>query len=118
MTDTFTPPVAPSTDLTAQTTARVNEAGFGDGYVQRTPDGLNSLDQTVSLQWADTLTKAQVTEIRQFFEAKLGATPFFYQLPDEDAPRKWVCKTWSRAYQRHPLGLYTLRAEFTEDFSP
>lgn len=118
MTDTFDPPRPPSLDASAEETARTNEAAFGDGYVQTQPDGLNNIDQKVTLRWNDTLNLTELSEIRGFFKERKGAIPFFYTLPDEENPRKWRCKTWTRGYQLSPLGLYSLSAELVEDFSP
>lgn len=117
MTDTFSPPVTPSIGGGTDVTARTNEAPFGDGYVQAQPDGLNPIEQTWSLSWNNTLTKAQLKQIFDFFAAKAGATPFFYTLPFETTPRKWRCKKWRPSFEKAPL-YFGLSAEFIEDFSP
>lgn len=94
--DTF-PSNVPTQDVGAagQTKAAIIEAKFGDGYGQRTEDGLNSISQTWPLTWS-LLTVAEADIIEGFLIAKKGSQAFLWTPPRASAPRKWVCKAWKR----------------------
>ncbi len=68
---------------------RVLRADFGDGYSQRAVDGLNTARQEWQLQWTQ-LTKAQATQLKDFFIARGGAEAFNWTPPDEATARKWT----------------------------
>lgn len=95
MTDTFTPPFAPSFGLSRQVTPRVLSAGFGDGYRQDAGDGLNAIPRSLSLQW-NMLSSDEADAIEGFFIAEKGYLAFFWTDPREASPRLWKCPTWSR----------------------
>lgn len=77
--------------------ANVNEAKYGDGYVQRTPIGLNNVDVTREVSFT-LRTKAEVDAISTFLESQMGANPFDWTPPGE-ATRYYVCKTWKKVRQ-------------------
>lgn len=87
--NTFSPPKPPS-----RQTARVQRlsrdliATFGDGYEQRGVDGLNNLALSIPLIWA-YLSLSEAQTIASFLDGQTRATPFYYTLPWESAPRKW-----------------------------
>ena len=87
---TFNPPVAPSVNGTTGTeTPRVRRAEFGDGYSQRTKDGLNFVRRTMTLNWA-TLSIEDRDTIKDFFRDVGGADAFEYTLPTESTVYKWT----------------------------
>lgn len=71
--------------------ARMNEAGFGDGYVQDAPDGENSVLAMLDMRW-EALTEAQRDILLDFFFARKGQ-PFLYT-PPRGAERVWKCRQW------------------------
>lgn len=95
---TFVPPKAPRVGdgASKQVEARIRRAQFGDGYSQRSGDGLNALAATVPLRWG-ALSVAQADVIEAFFEARRGYEAFLYTLPASLlGERKWIVTSWSR----------------------
>jgi len=87
---TFDPPQAPSQDgFSAKVTARLLTTNFGDGYVQRTPDGINYIGRTVSLSWT-AITGTLWAPIQEFFDTNIGGIPFLYQVPGDSVVRQWT----------------------------
>jgi phage-related protein len=76
-TQTFTwaPDAKPSGDVKF----RVLTAQFGDGYKQAAADGINNREQSWPLSF--TGTKAQITPIRDFLDARQGYQSFFWTPP-------------------------------------
>ena len=77
--------------------ARVYEAKYGDGYTQRTPNGLNNLDVTLDLSFT-LRTLVEVDAIADFLAAQKGATPFEWT-PPGGTTYNYVCKTWKKVRQ-------------------
>jgi phage-related protein len=91
---TFSPNPLPSPGTTIRTTAKVKKAEFGDGYTQRTADGLNNLNADLDLVW-EFLTHAQASAIVAFFEEHAGYRSFIYKPHNAPAAMKWTCEEWS-----------------------
>ena len=96
MLDTFVPPRKVTTGSSADSVARVNEAKFGDGYSQRSSDGLNADDQTFSGICSGI--KADAADALIAFLQAHKFTPFLWAVPLDPVTRKWVYKRHSRAY--------------------
>jgi phage-related protein len=94
--DTFSPVSNPSLQTTRSVKSRVNSAQFGDGYSQRSEDGLNGAPRAYQAAW-DALLSTDADTIEAFFEAH-KATPFLWTPPLETAQRKWIPSTWQRGY--------------------
>ena len=94
--DIFVPPREPSPTSTRAVRPRVNEAAFGDGYSQRSGDGLNATPRTMQVQWA-VLSAAQADVIESFFETHTRSA-FLWAVPLEAVQRKWLAVDWSRGY--------------------
>lgn len=73
---------------------RVLSADFGDGYSQRTVDGLNSKSEEWQMVW-NTLTNDQAAILKNFFDYCQGAESFDFTAPGDTVSKKWVCKTYS-----------------------
>jgi phage-related protein len=67
--------------------------GFGDGYEQRAPDGLNSDMRLRGLAFSGR-SAAEMAAIKSFIEAQGGTLSFDYAHPG-DISRKYVCKKWT-----------------------
>jgi phage-related protein len=65
---------------TSQTEFRVLKIRFGNGYEQRTPDGINSSEQTRSITYSN-LTSAERTTLWQFINGVGGVKWFTYTPP-------------------------------------
>lgn len=95
--DTFTPTSQPTVDATQRTVnRRVNAAQFGDGYSQRSMDGLNTSPRAFTAAWA-ALVSTEADTYEAFFDAH-GVTPFLWTPPLETVQRKWLAGTSMQAY--------------------
>jgi phage-related protein len=110
---TFSPGRNPNLGMAYQQRPRVLSAAFGDGYVQRTADGLNTMPRSYRLEWAPC-TPAEADYIIGFFETHGGVTPFWWTSPRDGSPRKYTCPEWERTEpQWNASGV---SATFVEDF--
>jgi len=55
-------------------------AQFGDGYSQRTPNGINNISREWSLNWVNR-PYAHCEDILDFFEARKGSEAFLWTPP-------------------------------------
>jgi len=110
---TFNPPVDPNPGYQREHKPKILKVEFGDGYAQRAADGINNDARKFSLTWTHLHDHEKET-IENFFEARNGLESFFYQFPDESAPRAYVCETWG--VQLVNYNVYTITAEFMEVF--
>lgn len=96
--DIFNPPVQPSVSPGggSKIMARRNDTPLGDGYSQRTGDGLNAARAMLTLTWAP-ITWAHAETIEAFLVARVDGTPFLYRPPNETMTRLWIWKDRSRA---------------------
>jgi phage-related protein len=87
--DTFAPTTNPSTEGSQRgVKRRVNAAQFGDGYSQRSSDGLNTSARTFTANWSQ-LEETEAATYEAFFDAH-DATPFLWTLPGETVQRKFI----------------------------
>lgn len=119
--DTFTWP--PDWGATMKKTPKLNTAGFGDGYEQRAPTGLNFKLQTWELTFSNR-TDTETGDIEAFLEAQGGWAAFMwdpisggYVLPDYIDPlyfggKLFKCPEWSRSFDG--VNNNTIRATFQE----
>ena len=106
--------VRPDKGLSRKNTPRVITSQFGDGYQLRIANGINTIDQVVSVNFA-TRPKADIDDIVAFFETKAGVTAFTYVLADSNAGSseesiKVVCTSWDQTWAYDDY--YTLSATF------
>jgi phage-related protein len=104
--------VNPSPSTTLGVKARVNAAQFGDGYSQRSEDGLNAAPRSYQAVWS-TLLSTDADMIQAFLEAH-KATPFLWTPPLETIQRKWTFSTSQRGYVGGPT--VSLTASLSEVF--
>lgn len=110
--DVFAPVLNPSTTSTRAVRARVNSAQFGDGYSQRSMDGLNTTPRTYNANWTG-MASTDADTIEAFFAAHT-VTPFLWQPPLDTVQRKWIAGNWSRGYPGGDSA--SLTATFVEVF--
>ncbi len=108
---TFTPPIAPSIETTRSMKPKVLHADFGDGYIQRAPDGLNAQMETITVAWS-RLKPVDAKTIVDFLTARGGAEAFLWTAPRDTAPKLWIADSWDRGYptQTHE----SVRASFRQ----
>lgn len=91
--DTFVPVMQPAISSAAAAKPRVNEAVFGDGYSQRSGDGLNAVPRAYVAQWP-MLYSEDADEMEAFFENHTSAA--FLWAPPDSPERKWRVLDWTR----------------------
>lgn len=95
--DTFSPTTQPTVDATQRVVKRrVNAAQFGDGYSQRSTDGLNTSLRTYTASWA-ALVSTEADTYEAFFDAHC-VTPFLWTPPLETVQRKWLAGDSTQNY--------------------
>ena len=95
---------------------RMLEAQFGDGYVQRQADGINSLAQTWDYRGSDIDDDA-ATEIISFLRARNGVEAFEYTPMWETTAVLVTCKEWTRSPSQTP-GYSSVSAKFVRVYEP
>lgn len=111
--ETFSPQQEPNAGFDAETAPNVLQAAFGDGYVQRTPFGVNPLRRSWRLDWSPCW-KDTALYIIGFARAHGAATPFWWTPPRELSPVRVVCPTWRDSPSSWVHDVVSL--SFTEDF--
>ena len=94
--------IRPDNNLARRTAPRVLRAKFGDGYEQRMPDGINSLEMTYDVSFANR-PPSEIDELVYFFDSMLGVTAFDFTIPDTksdilETTIKVVCDTYDIVY--------------------
>tara|TARA_R100001510_G_C7648782_1_gene206154 strand:- start:1709 stop:2095 length:387 start_codon:yes stop_codon:yes gene_type:complete len=97
--------------FTRDNTPRIHAVSFGDGYEQRIANGINTLDQTMSVSFS-TRPKAEIDDLVAFFESLGGVSKFEMIIDDTNGAEtiKVTCKSWSQTWVYDDF--YTLSASF------
>lgn len=109
----FTPPVPPTAGATVAVRPRVRVAQFGDGYSQRTRDGLNAQPQQWSIEWSP-VSQTDAETIVEFFAARGGVEAFRFTPPGQTVQRVFICPSWTITYRGAQLA--DVSASFVEVF--
>lgn len=91
---------------------RVRTAQFGDGYMQRVGDGINTQPRVWDLTFSRK--KADIDAIDAFLAARGGVESFDWTPPDGSAQGKFICKTWAKSMPS--VRVQTLSGTFEEVF--
>lgn len=86
----------PDQGVPRQRKARVNATQFGDGYVQRSADGINNVTEQVPLTFT-LRTIATINAIDDFLESKFGVSSFTWTNPRGQTYR-YTCDEWTPVY--------------------
>lgn len=107
------PAIAPSQSSTYDRQFRVNAISFGDGYRQRSANGINNKPRTLNLTW-DLKPAADIATIKDFIDLRGGVTVFEYTPIGEAVELQWTCG----GYNETPgNALYsTITATFIQEF--
>lgn len=101
--------ISPDKGLNRSSSPKVLIAKFGDGYEQRLPNGINSIDETFTATF-NNRTKEEIDDITGYLASLKGATSFIYTIPDDnqlssvfpntpgERRLKVVCETYSQVY--------------------
>jgi phage-related protein len=110
----------PDRSMARRNKPRVLLAQFGDGYEQRLPLGINSLQEEYSVTFK-TRPKADIDDMTAFFDTAKGANNFTFTIPDTNAGGnekaiKVVCDAYSMSFEYD--NYYTLEAIFRRVYEP
>ena len=112
----------PDKTMSRKSTPNVLVAQFGDGYQQRTANGINSIQEEYSVSF-NTREKAFIDDVVVFLDGKLGATAFTFTLPDTNNTTRTgekdvqvICQDYSTNYEYDDF--YTLTATFKRVYEP
>ena len=104
--------VVPDKDLQRNTKPKIHLAKFGDGYEQRIRKGINSLDETFTLNFKNR-SIAEIEDLILFFESVVGVTSFNFNLPGDAINTiktiKVVCEEFNRNYDRNNFNSVTAK---------
>lgn len=102
--------------LSRQSANRVLTAKFGDGYEQRTLDGINTKNDSFNLSF-NNRTAADINLIAAFFDAKAGLN-FDFTVTDHsgDTVLKVVCESYNINY--HHEDYHNLTCNFRRVYEP
>jgi phage-related protein len=84
----------PSTGYSKQASTRIKAIEFGDGYIQRTPNGINNTKYTWDLSFNNRRYEV-INSMEAFLIDKKGSRHFLWTPPDELVEYTVVCSTWS-----------------------
>lgn len=79
MPSTFAPAIPPQSGPSGSKKFTVNKIKFGDGYTSRFGEGINDSEQNWPLSWKGT--DAEITAIKNFFDAHKGYIAFYWTPP-------------------------------------
>lgn len=102
------------TQVTVQ--PRIIEVKMGDGYAQRSPDGLNFMPDAWDMRFTGVYPAAG-DEIVSFFETHGGWIAFQWTPPRRTVPALYLCKQWTRTLP-DVLGLSDISARFERTYEP
>ena len=85
--------------FTRSSSPKVHTSGFGDGYSQRIADGINNLQQTMTVSFS-TRPKAEIDDLVAFFESLGGVDKFELIIDDTNGNEtiKVLCQTWNQTW--------------------
>lgn len=85
----------PSRNPSKQTVPRVHINQFGDGYSQRIPDGINSIDEAWRLDFKNR-TLFEIDQINDFLTDVQGYVSFIWVNPWTLESIPVICEDWSK----------------------
>lgn len=94
--------VIPDNVMVRQSSPSVLIAKFGDGYEQRSANGINSIQEAYNVSFA-TRQKSEIDDIIDFLDSKKGVTSFDFTVPDTNGTNnettvKVVCDNYSTEF--------------------
>jgi len=116
----FSAPVQPDKGFSRNSKPKTHTVTFGDGYEQRIANGINNLEQTLSVSFS-TRPKAEIDDLVAFFESLGGVSKFRFDIEDSNAGSstetiKCVCDTWNQSWAYDDY--YSLTATFRRVYEP
>ncbi len=103
----------PDYGLNAAPTFRVLRAQFGDGYEQRSPDGLNSVRRSWTVTWS-VIGAEEKDALMSFLTQMGGVQSFFWTMPDTLEMVRVTCDDPTATYDS--FSNHTVTGTFREVF--
>lgn len=94
---------------------RVKSARFGEGYEQRSPDGINFMELAWELPF-DEVDDAIADEMIEFLRLHKGHLPFSYVPLRSTTAIRVICRRWTRTHTSP--GESSIRARFERVYEP
>lgn len=85
----------PAHNFATKAAPRVRKVAFGDGYEQRSPDGINTLMKEWNMVFQNRLL-TDINTMTNFLEARKGTTSFTFIPVGESTTYKVVCEEWQK----------------------
>ena len=109
----------PDKNLVKDTQPKIHLVKFGDGYEQRIRKGLNSINFSYNLTFANR-NITETAELIKFFDEVLGTTAFDFTLPTETLETletvKVVCDKYNQTFTYN--NYQTITATFRRVYEP
>lgn len=102
----------PSNGSSVTHSPKVNRAKFGDGYEQRSLNGINTDPRSWNVMFSNRET-AEADAIVAFLKARKGFESFDWT-PSSGAAGKFICAEWTDSHES--AGYRSINAEFIEVF--
>ena len=80
----------------AETTYKILEVKYGNGYSQRAGDGYNNVQASWTVTW-DNISSSDLSTLVTAFDAAKGTDYFTWTAPGDGSSKKWVVKKHSRS---------------------
>lgn len=106
-------PYIPTPNFEIAIKPRKKVSQFGDGYMQRTPDGINSISEEFSVSF-EYRTAAERDAASDFLKARGGVEAFLWVPPDEVDTKKFICESWRKT--KNDSGVFGVVAMFKQVF--
>lgn len=89
----FTPVKLPDQGAPVKYKPNVLSTVMGDGYVQRTGNGINTMLRKMTLSWTN-LKSSEALSIVNFFQQQAGIYAFYWTPIGETVQRCFICSEW------------------------
>jgi phage-related protein len=113
------PNITPSFSPSNQEQSKARVIDFS-GYQLRLSIGPNPITRTIQVAFNGRV-QADRDALISFYRAQQGVTPFYWLMPGDAVPLKWVCMKWGDQRTQDSLPgapLYDVTAEFNQVFDP
>lgn len=111
----FTPPVNPSYSSEGKINLRIKKIQYGNGYSQRSTDGVNSIGHTYTLTWQN-ISKNDYLSILSFLLARQGVEAFKYTVPGHDNIERLYIATGSISHNSIAADVFDISTDIEECF--
>lgn len=102
----------PQYGAAVESAAKVRKVQFGDGYSQRSGDGINGVSQSWRLTFRGST--AEMAAIAAFLKSKAGVSSFTFTPESTQLEGRYTCLSWSRT--KEAKGIDSINATFEQVF--